>query len=43
MGTEGTYEGTFLGMIEHNITTVARALGGEAPERGWQGKLSAAH
>jgi manganese/zinc/iron transport system substrate-binding protein len=43
MGTEGTYEGTYLGMLDHNITTVARALGGQAPERGWQGKLSAAH
>jgi manganese/zinc/iron transport system substrate-binding protein len=41
MGAEGTYEGTYLGMLDHNITTVARALGGEAPERGWQGKLSA--
>jgi manganese/zinc/iron transport system substrate-binding protein len=43
MGAEGTYEGTYLGMIDHNITTVTRALGGQAPERGWQGKLSAAH
>jgi manganese/zinc/iron transport system substrate-binding protein len=40
MGAEGTYEGTYLGMLDHNITTVARALGGQAPERGWQGKLS---
>jgi manganese/zinc/iron transport system substrate-binding protein len=43
MGAEGTYEGTYLGMLDHNITLVARALGGEAPERGWQGKLSVAH
>jgi manganese/zinc/iron transport system substrate-binding protein len=42
MGPEGSYEGTYLGMLDHNITIVARALGGEAPERGWQGKLSAA-
>jgi manganese/zinc/iron transport system substrate-binding protein len=41
MGAEGTYEGSYLGMLDHNITTVARALGGEAPERGWQGRLSA--
>jgi manganese/zinc/iron transport system substrate-binding protein len=41
MGAEGTYEGTYLGMLDHNITIVARALGGQAPERGWQGKLSA--
>lgn len=40
MGSEGTYEGTYVGMIDHNITTVARALGGDAPERGMQGKLS---
>jgi manganese/zinc/iron transport system substrate-binding protein len=40
MGPEGTYEGTYLGMLDHNITTVARALGGQAPERGWQGRLT---
>ena len=39
MGAAGTYEGTYLGMVDHNITLVARALGGEAPGRGWQGKL----
>jgi manganese/zinc/iron transport system substrate-binding protein len=39
MGPEGTYEGTYLGMMDHNITTIARALGGEAPARGMQGKL----
>lgn len=39
MGAAGTYEGTYLGMIDHNITTVARALGAPAPEKGWQGKL----
>lgn len=41
MGKAGTYEGTYLGMIDHNVTAIARALGGEAPERGWKGKLSA--
>ncbi len=41
MGSEGTYEGTYIGMIDHNITTVARALGGEAPAGGLQGKLRA--
>ena len=40
MGPPGTYEGTYVGMLDHNITTVARALGGNAPERGFQGKLS---
>ncbi len=39
MGPEGTYEGTYIGMIDHNVTTIARALGGQAPERGMQGKL----
>jgi manganese/zinc/iron transport system substrate-binding protein len=28
-------------MLDHNATVVARALGGEAPERGMQGKLAA--
>ncbi len=39
MGPPGTYEGTYIGMIDHNATVIARALGGEAPERGMQGKL----
>ena len=40
MGKPGTYEGTYLGMIDHNVTTIARALGGQAPERGLNGKLA---
>lgn len=40
MGAEGTYEGTYLGMIDHNITAIARALGGDAPARGMLGKLA---
>jgi manganese/zinc/iron transport system substrate-binding protein len=40
MGEPGTYEGTYIGMIDHNITTVTRALGGEAPAHGLHGKLS---
>ncbi len=39
MGPAGSYEGTYIGMIDHNVTTIARALGGEAPEKGIQGKL----
>lgn len=39
MGPEGSYEGSWLGMLDHNITTIARALGGDAPEAGWQGRL----
>ncbi len=42
MGASGTYEGTYIGMLDHNITLVARALGGEAPERGLNGELSIA-
>ncbi len=40
MGPAGTYEGTYLGMIDHNITTITRALGGTAPAKGFQEKLS---
>ena len=39
MGPAGTYEGTYIGMIDHNVTLITRALGGEAPEAGFQGKL----
>ena len=39
MGPRGTYEGTYLGMIDHNVTTIARALGGTAPEDGRIGEL----
>ncbi len=42
MGPAGTYEGTYIGMIDHNATTIARALGGTAPEKGFQGKLTGA-
>lgn len=34
MGAPGSYEGTYLGMIDHNVTVIARALGGEAPAQG---------
>jgi len=34
MGPAGSYEGTYLGMIDHNVTVIARALGGEAPAQG---------
>ncbi|MEX1015903.1 MAG: zinc ABC transporter substrate-binding protein [Phycisphaeraceae bacterium] len=39
MGAADTYEGTYIGMIDHNATTIARALGGDAPERGLHGRL----
>ncbi len=40
MGAKGSYEGTYLGMIDHNVTTIVRALGGDAPEKGLFGQLS---
>lgn len=41
MGEDETYEGTYIGMIDHNVTTIARALAGEAPERGLNQRLGA--
>lgn len=43
MGKDGTYESSFVGMVDHNVTTIARALGGDAPEKGLHGKLGAGH
>ena len=40
MGPAGTYEGTYVGMIDHNLTTIAHALGVDAPMRGMDDKLS---
>ncbi|MBD3665760.1 metal ABC transporter solute-binding protein, Zn/Mn family [Sulfitobacter aestuariivivens] len=42
MGPEGTYEGTYIGMIDHNVTTIASALGAEIDPRGMAGKLAGA-
>lgn len=39
MGRPGTYRGTYIGMIDHNVTTMTRALGGEAPPAGCFGDL----
>lgn len=36
MGAAGTHEGTYIGMIDHNATTIARALGGQVPEGGFR-------
>jgi manganese/zinc/iron transport system substrate-binding protein len=41
MGRPGTYEGTHEGMLDHNVTTIARALGGSVPARGLNGRLAA--
>jgi manganese/zinc/iron transport system substrate-binding protein len=39
MGPDDSYEGTYIGMIDHNVTVIAQALGGAAPERGMQNSL----
>lgn len=39
MGEPGTYEGTYLGMIDHNATLISDALGGEVDPRGFTGRL----
>jgi len=39
MGPAGTYEGTYIGMIVHNITTISKALGADVPAQGMQGRL----
>lgn len=40
MGETGTYEGTYIGMLDHNFTKVTHALGGTVPKQGMQDKLS---
>ena len=42
MGPDGSYEGTYIGMMDHNVTTITRGLGGQAPKGGMQGKLRVA-
>lgn len=41
MGAHGGYTGTYLGMFDHNVTTIVRALGGTAPPDGLAGQLAA--
>ncbi|MGJ8545687.1 MAG: metal ABC transporter solute-binding protein, Zn/Mn family [Sulfitobacter sp.] len=41
MGAPGSYQGTYIGMIDHNVTTIARALGADVPGGGMQGRLTA--
>jgi len=36
MGQAGTWEGTYIGMIDHNVTTIGRALGGKVPAGGFR-------
>jgi manganese/zinc/iron transport system substrate-binding protein len=36
MGEQGSYEGTYVGMMDHNLTSIARALGApNVPETGF--------
>lgn len=35
MGAPGTPEGTYVGMIVHNVSTITKALGGTVPEQGF--------
>ncbi len=39
LGTPGTWRGTYVGMLDHNATVVANALGGSAPLGGLFGRL----
>ena len=39
MGEAGNYEGTYLGMIDHNVTTIAAALGAPVDRAGRLGQL----
>lgn len=41
MGRPGTYEGTYIGMIDHNVTVITRALGGDTAKTGLNGRLAA--
>jgi manganese/zinc/iron transport system substrate-binding protein len=43
MGADGTYEATYVGMLDHNFTTIAGAFGAEVPGAGMDGKLGAGH
>lgn len=40
MGKPGSYEGSYIGMIDHNVTQIAKALGGTIPVAGMNGKLT---
>ena len=42
MGPAGTYEGTYIGIIDHNVTILANALGGDVPPQGLNGQLEEA-
>lgn len=43
MGAPGTWQGTYEGMIEHNVNLMSVALGGFVPEGGYRGAESIAN
>lgn len=45
MGKDGTLDGTYVGMVLHNVDTITRALGGKVPEKkpGVLGEYVTAH
>ncbi|MCU0795802.1 MAG: zinc ABC transporter substrate-binding protein [Akkermansiaceae bacterium] len=43
MGRAGSYEGTYIGMIDHNVTSLTQALGGSVSPGGLFGKLPTTH
>jgi len=40
LGPAGGYTGTYIGMLDANATRIAKALGGDVPAGGYQGKLT---
>lgn len=40
MGAPGSWEGTYEGMIEHNVNLMSTALGGSVPKGGYRGAAS---
>ena len=40
MGPPDSYEGSYIGMIDHNVTKIVRGLGGNAPKNGMQALLA---
>ena len=43
MGKGNTYRGTYVGMIDHNVTTITEALGGDVVHGGMNHKLEHDH
>lgn len=41
-GKAGSWEGTYFGMIDHNVNMITAGLGGVVPEKGFRGTLASA-